>query len=106
MGLPIGQGVTFMFTDIEGSTRLERAVGSAAWSDIVARHDGLLRGAIEDHRGVVVKTEGDAFFAAFGVPVDAVVAAVAAQRAVPEIVAEVLATAPPARTGSLAPELA
>jgi predicted ATPase/class 3 adenylate cyclase len=82
MGLPTGPGVTFMFTDIEGSTRLERAVGSAAWSDIVARHDGLLRAAIEDHRGVVVKTEGDAFFAAFAVPEDAVAAAAAAQRAV------------------------
>jgi len=52
MGLPTGPGVTFMFTDIEGSTRLERAVGSAAWSEIVARHDGLLRSAIEAHGGV------------------------------------------------------
>jgi predicted ATPase/class 3 adenylate cyclase len=82
MGLPTGPAVTFMFTDIEGSTRLERAVGASAWSDIVAHHDGLLREAIEGHRGVVVKTEGDAFFAAFAAPEDAVVAAAAAQRAV------------------------
>src|SRR5213078_4633215 len=39
---------------------------SAAWSAVVARHDALMRGAIEAAGGVVVKTEGDAFFAAFG----------------------------------------
>jgi predicted ATPase/class 3 adenylate cyclase len=82
MGLPTGPAVTFMFTDIEGSTRLERAVGSAAWSEIVARHDGMLRAAIESHRGVVVKTEGDAFFAAFESPLDAAAAAAAGQRAI------------------------
>jgi predicted ATPase/class 3 adenylate cyclase len=82
MGLPTGPTVTFLFTDIEGSTRLERAVGSAAWATIVARHDGLLRSAIEGHGGVVVKTEGDSFFAAFDGPAAAASAAVAAQRAV------------------------
>jgi predicted ATPase/class 3 adenylate cyclase len=82
MGLPTGPAVAFMFTDIEGSTRLERAIGAVAWSDIVARHDGILRAAIEGHGGVVVKTEGDAFFAAFGAPQDAVVAAAVAQRAI------------------------
>ncbi|MBI3751747.1 MAG: adenylate/guanylate cyclase domain-containing protein [Chloroflexi bacterium] len=81
MRLPIGASVTFLFTDIEGSTRLERAVGAAAWAGIVARHDELLRAAIEGHGGVVVKTEGDAFFAAFSRPLDALVAAAAAQRA-------------------------
>jgi predicted ATPase/class 3 adenylate cyclase len=80
MRLPIGPTVTFLFTDIEGSTRLERAVGSAAWAALVARHDALLRAAIESAGGVVVKTEGDAFFAAFGEPTDALRAAVAAQR--------------------------
>jgi predicted ATPase/class 3 adenylate cyclase len=82
MALPTGPAVTFLFTDIEGSTRLERSVGSAAWATLVARHDSLLRAAIEDHDGVVVKTEGDAFFAAFAEPIDAAFAAVAAQRAV------------------------
>lgn len=82
MRLPTGPAVTFMFTDIEGSTRLERSVGSAAWVDIVARHDGLLRDAIETHGGVVVKTEGDAFFASFERPADAAAAAAVAQRAV------------------------
>ena len=82
MALPTGPGVTFLFTDIEGSTRLEQAVGSNDWASIVARHDRLLRDAIESNGGVVVKTEGDAFFAAFERPDAATRAAVAAQRAV------------------------
>ncbi len=82
MVLPTGPAVVFLFTDIEGSTRSERSVGSTAWASIVARHDFLLRDAIEAHAGVVVKTEGDAFFAAFDAPVAAVQAAVTAQRAV------------------------
>ena len=82
MALPTGPAVTFLFTDIEGSTRLERAVGSAAWARLVARHDALVRAAIESAGGSVVKTEGDAFFAAFARPGDAAAAAVAAQRAI------------------------
>src|SRR5437868_5655411 len=82
MRLPTGPSVTFLFTDIEGSTRLERAVGASTWAGLVARHDELLRGAIEGHGGVVVKTEGDAFFAAFNDPVGAITAAAAAQRAI------------------------
>ena len=81
MTLPTGPAVTFLFTDIEGSTRHERAVGSAAWAGLVARHDALLAAAIEGSGGTVVKTEGDAFFAAFADPESAVTAAVAAQRA-------------------------
>lgn len=82
MRLPTGPSVTFLFTDIEGSTRLERAAGATAWARQVARHDEVLRAAIEGHGGVVVKTEGDAFFAAFARPVDAIVSAAAAQRAI------------------------
>ena len=82
MALPVGPAVTFLFTDIEGSTRSERAVGSEAWARIVARHDAVLGAAIEANDGVVVKTEGDAFFASFAAPGSAVAAAVAAQRAV------------------------
>jgi class 3 adenylate cyclase len=48
----------------------------------VARHDALVREAIESNGGVVVKTEGDAFFAAFDRPAAAAAAAVAAQRAI------------------------
>jgi class 3 adenylate cyclase len=78
--LPIGPSVTFLFSDIEGSTRLERSVGSAAWATLVARHDELVRRAIEGAGGVVVKTEGDAFFAAFADPIGAAIAAISAQR--------------------------
>ena len=78
--LPIGPSVTFLFTDIEGSTRLERSVGAAAWATLVARHDDLVRRAIEGAGGVVVKTEGDAFFAAFADPIAAALAAIEAQR--------------------------
>ena len=57
--------VTFLFTDIEGSTRLweqhPEAMGAA-----LARHDALLGAAIAAHRGYVFKTVGDAFCAAFG----------------------------------------
>jgi predicted ATPase/class 3 adenylate cyclase len=81
MRVPTGPAVAFLFTDIEGSTRSERTVGLAAWAEIVGRHDALLSAAIEANRGVVVKTEGDAFFAAFADPLDAVTAAAAAQRA-------------------------
>ena len=82
MALPTGSAVTFLFTDIEGSTRLEQTVGSNDWAAIVARHDRLLRDAIESNGGVVVKTEGDAFFAAFDRPANATRAAAAAQRAI------------------------
>jgi predicted ATPase/class 3 adenylate cyclase len=81
MGLPTGPAVTFLFTDIEGSTRLERSVGSGAWAVVVARHDELLHQAVESHGGTVVKTEGDAVFAAFDRPIEAASAAVSAQRA-------------------------
>ena len=80
MALPTGPGVVFLFTDIEGSTRTERAVGSAVWAEVVGRHDELMRRAIEGHGGSVVKTEGDAFFAAFPRAAEAVATAVDAQR--------------------------
>ena len=72
--------VTFLFTDIEGSTRLwERH--PEAMQLALAQHDKLLRQAIETNRGTVFKTVGDAFCAAFGVASDALAAATAAQRA-------------------------
>jgi len=80
--LPTGPAVAFLFTDIEGSTRLEQAIGTATWADLLASHDAILRTAIEEAGGVVVKTEGDAFFAAFADPAAATRAAVGAQRGV------------------------
>ena len=56
--------VTFLFTDIEGSTRAWERDTSGMAEDL-ARHDAILRQAIEVHRGYVFKTIGDAFCAAF-----------------------------------------
>src|SRR5262249_20790194 len=77
--LPSGT-VTFLFTDLEGSTRLwERH--PAAMGPALERHDALLRTAVEQHRGAVVKTTGDGLHAVFTTAQDALAAAVGAQRA-------------------------
>jgi predicted ATPase/class 3 adenylate cyclase len=76
--LPTGT-VTFLFTDIEGSTRLLQALGGG-YPAVRDEHAAILRRAIRDRDGVEVSTEGDSFFAAFASPVAAVGAAVAAQR--------------------------
>jgi predicted ATPase/class 3 adenylate cyclase len=76
--LPSGT-VTFLFTDIEGSTvRWEHR--PEAMAAALARHDALLRTAITEYRGHIVKTVGDAFHAAFSRAPDAVAAALEAQR--------------------------
>src|SRR5574341_712762 len=72
--------VTFLFTDIEGSTKLWDKHPDAM-KIVVARHDVLLRGTIENNRGYVFKTVGDAFCAAFPTALDALSAALGAQRA-------------------------
>ena len=78
--LPAGI-VTFLFTDIEGSTRLwER--DPAAMRRAIERHNAILGQAIRDHRGHHFKTIGDAYQAAFFTPMDAVSAAVIAQQAI------------------------
>jgi class 3 adenylate cyclase len=77
--LPSGT-VTFLFTDIEGSTRLLRELG-AGYAEALAAHRGVLRRAFADHRGVEVDTQGDAFFVAFARAADAVAAATQAQAA-------------------------
>ncbi|MGH8911407.1 MAG: adenylate/guanylate cyclase domain-containing protein [Acidimicrobiia bacterium] len=77
--LPTGT-VTFLFTDIEGSTRLVQKLGDKAWIGVLETHNRLLRTAIETMGGVVVKTEGDAFFAVFESAADAVAAAADAQQ--------------------------
>jgi class 3 adenylate cyclase len=77
--LPSGT-VTFLFTDLEGSTRLWQEQPEAMKAAL-ARHDRLVRDAIESHGGYVVKTTGDGFHAAFGSARDALGAAVGAQLA-------------------------
>jgi predicted ATPase/class 3 adenylate cyclase/DNA-binding CsgD family transcriptional regulator len=72
--------VTFLFTDIEGSTSLWERHPKAMQSALV-RHDELLTWAIEEHGGYVFKTVGDAFCAAFADASDALEAALETQRA-------------------------
>jgi class 3 adenylate cyclase len=77
--LPSGT-VTFVFTDIEGSTRLLQELGDA-YSTVVSDHRRILRAAFAEHGGSEIDTQGDAFFFSFSRARDAVSAAVAAQRA-------------------------
>jgi predicted ATPase/class 3 adenylate cyclase len=79
--LPTGT-VTFLFTDIEGSTRLLQELGRDRYRDVEEEHGRLLRTAFEHEGGHVVRIEGDAFFVVFPTPTGAVRGAVAAQRAV------------------------
>jgi predicted ATPase/class 3 adenylate cyclase len=77
IGLPSGT-VTFLFTDIESSTRLWQEQ-SEQMALALARHDEIVRSSIERHDGVVVKLRGDGAHAAFATASDAIAAAVAAQ---------------------------
>jgi predicted ATPase len=77
--LPTGT-VTFLFTDIEGSTRLLNELGDA-YADALAEHRRVLREAFAGHGGVEVDTQGDAFFVAFSRASDALAAAAQAQHA-------------------------
>lgn len=79
MNLPTGT-VTFLFTDIEGSTRLLQQLGNR-YPQLLAEHDALLSAACEQHDGHVVRTVGDGFFVAFQRALDAIDAAIAIQQA-------------------------
>ena len=72
--------ITFLFTDIEGSTQLLQDIGHR-YSSVLDDHHRLMREALVSHNGIEVSTEGDAFFVAFTSPADAIMAAGAAQRA-------------------------
>jgi predicted ATPase/class 3 adenylate cyclase len=72
--------VTFLFTDIEGSTKLLHELGDA-YADALAEHRRVLRKAFARHGGVEVDTQGDAFFVAFARASDALAAAREAQDA-------------------------
>jgi predicted ATPase/class 3 adenylate cyclase len=78
VGLPTGT-VTFVFTDIEGSTRLVRDLGSG-YHQLLATHHAILRDAFREHRGYEVRTAGDSFFVAFRSAPEAVAGVVQAQR--------------------------
>jgi class 3 adenylate cyclase len=76
--LPTGT-VTFLFTDIEASTK-HWEEEREAMSTALRRHDAILRSAIEENGGYVFKTMGDAFCAAFPTPHSALLAALGAER--------------------------
>jgi predicted ATPase/class 3 adenylate cyclase len=78
-GLPAGT-VTFLFTDVEGSTRLLHELGDSAYADALADHRRVLREAFAAHGGVEVDTQGDAFFVAFPTAPGALAAAADAVR--------------------------
>jgi len=78
--LPTGT-VTFLFSDVEGSTELLRTL-RGGYADVMADHERLLRSAFEGAGGHEINTQGDSFFVAFRKPKDAVGAALEAQRAI------------------------
>jgi class 3 adenylate cyclase len=77
--LPAGT-VTFVFTDIEGSTELLKRLGDE-YADVLSAHRRIIRDSFSAHDGIEIDTQGDAFFFAFPRARDAVAAAVDAQRA-------------------------
>src|SRR5216110_787814 len=78
-GLPAGT-LTFLFTDIEGSTKLQTELGTDRYQDVLETHTRILRDAFKDG-GFEVRVEGDALFVVFPVAANAVRATAAAQRA-------------------------
>ena len=78
--LPTGT-VSFLFTDIQGSTELLHKLGDQPYGEVLLEHQRLLRHAFAEHEGAEVDTQGDAFFVAFPRSWNAVAAAAAAQQA-------------------------
>jgi predicted ATPase len=78
--LPTGT-VTFLFTDVEGSTKLMHELGAEAYADALAEHRRVIREAVAAHGGVEVDTQGDAFFVAFPTAPGALSAAATARDA-------------------------
>ncbi len=76
-----GGTVTFLFTDIEGSTQLEQRLGTERYAEVLERHRALLREAWAANAGVEQGTEGDSFFVTFARATSALAAAIAGQRA-------------------------
>jgi class 3 adenylate cyclase len=79
MSLPAGT-VTFVFSDVEGSTELLKRLGDR-YADLIADHRRIVRETFGEHGGVEIDCQGDAFFFAFARARDAATAAVEAQRA-------------------------
>ena len=75
---PASQTLTFLFTDLEGSTRLWQQFPEAM-KTVLAYHDELIRVAVEESNGQIVKTTGDGFHAVFTSARDGVDACIRAQ---------------------------
>lgn len=63
--------VAIVFSDIEGSTEHNEALGDQDWVKLLTRHNQLVRSAVEKNGGHIVKTQGDGFMLAFAEPQDA-----------------------------------
>jgi class 3 adenylate cyclase len=72
--------VTFLFSDVEGSTDLLRRLGESAYATVLEQHRRIVRESFSARDGREIDTQGDAFFYAFARARDAVAAAVSAQR--------------------------
>ncbi|HYM71096.1 MAG TPA: tetratricopeptide repeat protein [bacterium] len=81
MAAPRSGTTTVLFSDIEGSTDLIQRIGDVRYSEVLAEHRRVLRATFAEGGGTEIRTEGDAFFAAFRRAGDAVASAIAAQRA-------------------------
>jgi predicted ATPase/class 3 adenylate cyclase len=79
--LPV-QTVTFLFTDIEGSTVLLRHLGEGVYAQVLADHHSLIRSSLAAHGGEEVGTQGDGFFAVFSSPRACVAAVTQMQQAI------------------------
>jgi class 3 adenylate cyclase len=73
--------VTILFTDIEDSTPLIDRLGDESWMELLRTHNAIIRRHVSERGGFEVKAQGDGFMIAFKSPRDAVLAAVAIQRA-------------------------
>jgi DNA-binding SARP family transcriptional activator/class 3 adenylate cyclase len=71
-GRPTRVLATLLFTDIVGSTEHAARLGDRAWKDVLFRHNELVRGELERHRGAELDTAGDGFFARFDTPENAI----------------------------------
>lgn len=72
--------VVLVFSDIEGSTERNERLGDEGWVKVLERHNQLIEKRVADHRGYVVKNQGDGFMIAFAEPTDAVRCCLVVQR--------------------------
>jgi len=73
--------VVIVFSDIEGFTEQNQALGDRGWVKVLERHDKLVYKLVDDYGGHVVKSQGDGFMIAFGHPAQAVICSIEVQRA-------------------------